>query len=40
MTMKYQNTYWLGRKVIIGKDELDTSQPVNLLLGFHGADST
>lgn len=40
MTMHYQNTYWLGKKVLIGKDELDPSQPVNLLLGFHGADST
>jgi len=40
MTMHYQNTYWLEKKVIIGKGELDPSQPVNLLLGFHGADST
>ncbi len=40
MTIHYQNTYWLGKKVLIGKDELDPSQPVNLLLGFHGADST
>jgi len=40
MTLQYQNTYWLDKKVIIGKGELDPSQPVNLLLGFHGADST
>ncbi len=40
MTLQYQNTYWLEKKVIIGRDELDPSQPVNLLLGFHGADST
>lgn len=40
MTMQYKNTYWLGKKILIGRDELDPSQPVTLLLGFHGADST
>tara|TARA_Y100001960_G_C14715439_1_gene849348 strand:- start:989 stop:1636 length:648 start_codon:yes stop_codon:yes gene_type:complete len=40
MTTKYKNTIWNNKKVIIG--ELDTSndKSVNILIGFHGAEST
>lgn len=40
MTMQYRNDTWAGKKVIIGQTEIDPSRPVNLLVGFHGADST
>ncbi len=40
MTINYTNAEWDGKKVLIGETELDTAHPVNLLLGFHGADST
>ena len=38
MTIKYQNALWNNKKVIIG--EPDNSKPLNLLIGFHGAEST
>ncbi len=40
MTINYTNTEWNGKKVIIGETGLDDDSPVNLLIGFHGADST
>lgn len=40
MTMQYKNREWNGKKVITGETELDSTRPVNLLIGFHGADST
>lgn len=40
MAIIYNNIEWNGKKVIIGETELDTSRPINLLIGFHGADST
>jgi len=40
MTVHYTNTEWLGKKVILGETELDMAKPVNLIIGFHGADST
>lgn len=40
MTVKYNNTEWQGKKVILGETEIQEDQPVNLIIGFHGADST
>lgn len=40
MPIHYSNTEWNGKKVIVGETELDGGRDVNLLLGFHGADST
>jgi len=40
MTVKYNNTEWQGKKVILGETEIEQEQPVNLLIGFHGAEST
>lgn len=40
MTVKYNNAKWQGKKVILGETELQKEQPVNLVIGFHGADST
>ncbi|MFQ5450104.1 MAG: alpha/beta hydrolase [Nitrospinaceae bacterium] len=40
MTTHYHNGEWLGKKVIVGETELRPQQPVHLLIGFHGADST
>lgn len=40
MTVKYNNTEWQGKKVILGETEIEGEQPVNLIIGFHGADST
>ena len=38
MTIKYQNELWNNKKVILG--EPDRADPLNLLIGFHGAEST
>lgn len=40
MSIKYTNAEWHGKKVIIGETDIDAARPVNLLLGFHGAEST
>ncbi len=40
MTVKYNNAKWQGKKGILGETELQKEQPVNLVIGFHGADST
>ena len=40
MPIQYKNAEWNSKKVIIGETELDREGPVNLLIGFHGADST
>ena len=40
MSIKYTNAEWQGKKVLIGETEIDRVRPVNLLLGFHGAEST
>jgi len=40
MTVKYNNAEWLGKKVILGETEIEEDQPVNLVIGFHGAEST
>ena len=39
MTVHYQNSSWHGKKVIIGEAPLTDSNRINLLIGFHGADS-
>lgn len=38
--MNYTLTRWNRKKVILGKSKIDPAQPVHLLIGFHGADST
>ena len=40
MTVKYNNTEWQGKKVILGETGLQKEQPVNIVIGLHGADST
>jgi|GEM_PF-431440 len=40
MTVKYSNAEWMGKKVILGETELQDRQPINLIIAFHGADST
>lgn len=40
MTIQYQNAVWNNKKVIIGEPDKDKIKPVNLLIGFHGAEST
>ncbi|MFQ5443527.1 MAG: alpha/beta hydrolase [Nitrospinales bacterium] len=40
MPVNYSNAEWNHKKVIIGETELDPCQPIKLLIGFHGADST
>ncbi len=38
--MEYTTTEWNQKKIIVGESEIDPSQPLRLLIGFHGADST
>ena len=40
MTTNYTVSEWDGKKIIIGKTSEDLTQPVELLIGFHGAEST
>ena len=40
MSKKYKNLEWLGKKVIVGETEFEPDCEVNLLIGFHGAEST
>ena len=40
MTIQYQNAVWNNKKIIIGEPATDKTEPVNLLIGFHGAEST
>jgi predicted esterase len=40
MTVKYTNTEWQGKKVILGETEIEDGKSVNLVIGLHGADST
>ena len=40
MTIQYQNKLWNNKKVIIGEPATEKIEPVNLLIGFHGAEST
>ena len=40
MTIQYQNTSWNNKKVILGEPATGKTEPVNLLIGFHGAEST
>ena len=40
MTIQYQNKLWNNKKVIIGESATGKTEPVNILIGFHGAEST
>ena len=40
MTAKYTNTIWNNKKVIIGEPDVGNDKPTNILIGFHGAEST
>lgn len=40
MSTNYTVSHWNGKKVIIGGMDAHISQPANLLIGFHGAEST
>ncbi|OGW19214.1 MAG: phospholipase [Nitrospinae bacterium RIFCSPLOWO2_12_FULL_47_7] len=40
MGINYNNIKWNNKKTIIGETELNVLDPINLLVGFHGADST
>ena len=40
MTIQYQNVVWNNKKVILGQPTTDKIEPINLLIGFHGAEST
>lgn len=40
MSIQYQNSKWNNKKVIIGETSINRENPVNLLIGFHGAQST
>ena len=40
MSYKYQTTEWNSKKVILGEGSLNAKEPINILIGFHGAGST
>ena len=40
MSFKYQTTEWNNKKVILGEGSLNPREPINVLIGFHGAGST
>ncbi len=40
MPEKFSTTEWSNKKVILGEDLLDPEIPINILIGFHGAEST
>ena len=40
MSFKYQTTEWNSKKVILGEGSLNAKEPINILIGFHGAGST
>ena len=40
MSYKYQTTEWNSKKVILGEGSLNPKEPINILIGFHGAGST
>lgn len=40
MSINYTVSNWNGKKVIVGGMDAQISQPANLLIGFHGAEST
>jgi predicted esterase len=40
MTTHYTTTQWNDKKTIVGGTGIDPARPINLLIGFHGADST
>ena len=40
MTIKYTVQQWSGKKIIVGESDMQRTQPTNILIGFHGAEST
>ena len=40
MTIKYKNIILNNKKVIVGEPDIDNDKPANILIGFHGAEST
>jgi len=40
MSVNYITTEWNNKKVILGESLLDPQSPINILIGFHGAEST
>ena len=40
MTINYDQTELDGKKMILGKTKINSHTPLNLLIGFHGAEST
>ena len=40
MSFKYKTTEWNNKKVILGEGSLNPREPINILIGFHGAGST
>ena len=40
MSFKYKTTEWNNKKVILGEGSLNPREPINVLIGFHGAGST
>ena len=40
MSFKYKTTAWNNKKVILGEGSLNAKEPINILIGFHGAGST
>ncbi|HJO00681.1 MAG TPA: phospholipase [Nitrospinaceae bacterium] len=40
MSLSYKTTEWNSKKVILGEGEFNLESPVNILIGFHGAEST
>lgn len=40
MTINYKNTQWNDKKIILGESDINPEKPIQVLMGFHGADST
>jgi predicted esterase len=40
MSLNFSNKVWNDKKVILGEQELDTQNPIRVVIGFHGAEST
>jgi predicted esterase len=40
MSLNYKTTEWDNKKVILGEGPLNSELPINILVGFHGAEST
>jgi len=40
MSLAYKTTEWNNKKIILGEGTLNLEMPINILIGFHGAEST